>query len=150
MMRMFTGRSAPRRKEFMSRRTLSGALLLAIVASLVVLPGRAEASPPPPQAQYFTETGHAAHNWYWQFWKNTPNALRILGYPISQPFVQESFTEPGKFYRVQYFERAVLEEHPENFNRDGNRFYVLGRLLGNELIKGREGEAPFQPVAQIP
>src|ERR687894_509688 len=100
MMRMFMGHSAPRRKEFMSRRTLSGALLLAIVASLVVLPGQAEASPPPPQ--------------------------------------------------VQYFERAVLEEHPQNFNRDGNRFYVLGRLLGNELIKGREGEAPFQPVPQIP
>ncbi|MDP9313528.1 MAG: hypothetical protein M3R24_22035 [Chloroflexota bacterium] len=64
--------------------------------------------------------------------------------------MQESFTEPGKFYRVQYFERAVLEEHPENFGRDGNRFYVLGRLLGNELIKNRRGEAPFQPVPSIP
>ena len=48
----------------MSRRTLSGALLLAIVASLVVLPGQAEASPPPPQVQYLTETGDATHNWY--------------------------------------------------------------------------------------
>ncbi|MDQ5850904.1 MAG: cellulase family glycosylhydrolase, partial [Chloroflexota bacterium] len=50
---------------------------------------------------------------------------------------------------VQFYERAVLEEHPENLNRDGNRYFVLGRLLGNELIKGREGEAPFQPVPQI-
>lgn len=133
----------------MRRRSIS-VVLLAMVATLVGLPGRSAASPPPPQAQYFKETGHSATNWYWQFWKTTPDALRILGYPISEPFVQESFTEPGKFYRVQYYERAVLEEHPENFGRDGNKFFVLGRLLGNELIKNRLGEAPFQPVASIP
>jgi hypothetical protein len=135
--------------SFMRQRTAIGALL-AIVTALVVLPGRGEASPPPPQAQYFKESGHSAQNWYWQFWKNTPNALRILGYPISEPFVQQSFTEPGKSYRVQYYERAVLEEHPENFGRDNNRFYILGRLLGNELIKNRLGEAPFQAVPSIP
>jgi polysaccharide biosynthesis protein PslG len=123
---------------------------LALLALLMVLPTLASASPPPPQVQYFPESGHAAHNWYWQFWKNTPNALRVLGYPIAEPFIQESFTEPGKFYRVQYFERAVLEEHPENFGKDNNRFYILGRLLGNELIKGRENEEPFRPVPQIP
>src|SRR5690606_23073556 len=44
----------------------------------------------------------------------------------------------------QYFERAVLEEHPEN---QGTNYYVLGRLLGNKIIQGRENEAPFQPVA---
>jgi hypothetical protein len=124
-------------------------LLVTLVAPLLALPGGAAASPPPPQASYFQETGHSAQNYYWQFWKNTPDALRILGYPISEPFVQESFTEPGKKYRVQYYERAVLEEHPENFGKDGNRFYVLGRLLGNELAKGRENEAPFKKVAQI-
>jgi len=132
------------------RRRVSVSAMLALLAALTVLPGLAQASPPPPQAQYFKETGHAAHNWYWQFWKNTPDALRILGYPVSEPFNQESFTEPGRFYRVQYFERAVLEEHPENFGRDNNEFYILGRLLGNELIKGRENEAPFRPVDDIP
>ncbi|WP_026370162.1 hypothetical protein [Kallotenue papyrolyticum] len=128
------------------RRRLFAGLLLCLALAGAILPALAQASPPPPQAQYFQETGHAAHNWYWQFWKNTPNALRILGYPISEPFIQESFTEPGKFYRVQYFERAVLEEHPENFGRDNNRWFILGRLLGRELAKGRENEPPFQPV----
>lgn len=132
------------------RRRVSVSAMLVLVAAMLAIPGLSKASPPPAQVQYFKETGHAAHNYYWQFWKNTPNALRVLGYPISEPFMQESFTEPGKFYRVQYFERAVLEEHPENFNRDGNKFYVLGRLLGNELIKNRRGEAPFQPVPSIP
>jgi hypothetical protein len=125
-------------------------MLLVLAVSALMLPSRTNASPPPPQAQYFKETGHSAINYFWQFWKNTPDALRILGYPISEPFVQESFTEPGKFYLVQYYERAVLEEHPENFNRDGNQYFVLGRLLGNELIKNRGGEAPFQPVGSIP
>ncbi len=134
----------------MRRRALIGTLLLATVASVFALPSRTVASPPPPLAQYFNESGHSAQNWYWQFWKNTPNALRVLGYPISESFMQPSFTEPGKSYRVQYYERAVLEEHPENFGRDGNRFYILGRLLGNELIKNRLGEPPFQPVARIP
>ena len=102
-------------------------MLLLLVAG-VVLPLNAKASPPPALAQYFPETGQTAVNYYWQFWKNTPNALRILGYPISAPFLQESFTEPGKFYMVQYFERAILEEHPENFAnpRDGNKDFVLG------------------------
>src|ERR687894_1160761 len=134
----------------MRHRASIGVLLLALVASLFAVPGVTQAGPPPPQAQYFKESGHSAQNWYWQFWKNTPDALRILGYPISEPFLQQSFTEPGKKYRVQYFERAVLEEHPENYNRDGNRFFVLGRLLGNELIKNRLNEEPFKPVAQIP
>lgn len=131
------------------RRRIIGIMALFLIATLVVQ-SRADASPPPPQVQYFKETGHSAQNWYWQFWKNTPDALRILGYPISEPFVQESFTEPGKFYRVQYYERAVLEEHPENFGKDNNKFFVLGRLLGNELIKNRLREAPFQAVPSVP
>lgn len=124
--------------------------LLMLIAMGVVLPGtKAEATPPPPLAQYFPETGQSAVNYFWQFWKNTPNAMRVLGYPISLPFIQESFTEPGKFYLVQYFERAILEEHPENFNHptNGNKYFVLGRLLGKELAKGRENEPAFKPVA---
>lgn len=122
---------------------------LSLLLGLVLPLTAAEAAPPPPLAQYFSETGQSAVGWYWQFWKTTPNALRILGYPISMPFDQESFTEPGKSYRVQYYERAILEEHPENLNHPqyGNKFYILGRLLGKELAKGRENEPAFRPVA---
>jgi hypothetical protein len=86
-------------------------------------------------------------NWFLEKWQNTPNALFVLGYPISQPFIEESFTNPGQYYRVQYFERGILEEHPENFGRDGNQFYILGRLMGKKMAEGRENEPPFQPVA---
>jgi polysaccharide biosynthesis protein PslG len=137
------------------RRVLASAFALVLTATLIVSPRDSAAQAPTPvadtyppyQAQYFSETGHSAVNWFWESWKNTPNALFVLGYPISQPIIEESFTNPGQFYRVQYFERAVLEEHPENFGQQGNKFYVLGRLLGSRLAQGRENEAPFQPVA---
>ncbi len=92
----------------------------------------------------FPETGQTVSNEFWQFWQATPNALAVLGYPLSAPFIQESSTEPGPFLRVQYFERAILEEHPSA----ERRIVVLGRLLGNELITQRRHEPPFQPVAR--
>jgi hypothetical protein len=126
--------------------------MLLIVASLVLQPNQADAQRnvtptyPPYKVNYFPETGFSAVNWFWETWKNTPNALFVLGYPISQPFVEESFTNPGEYYRVQYFERAVLEEHPENFGQSGNQYYILGRLMGAKLAEGRGNEPGFQRV----
>ncbi|RRR75029.1 MAG: hypothetical protein EI684_05685 [Candidatus Viridilinea halotolerans] len=136
----------------MARRIIVAVVLIAILVSVSAWPQPSAAQNqvadtfPPYQARYFNETGHSAVNWFLESWKNTPNALFVLGFPISEPFIEESFTNPGQFYRVQYFERAVLEEHPVNFGRDSNRFYIQGRLMGRELAKGRESEAPFQAV----
>lgn len=136
----------------MARRIIVALVLVSTLATLVAWPHQSAAQVsvpdtfPPYQARYFGETGHSAVNSFLEFWKNTPNALFVLGFPISQPFIEESFTNPGQFYRVQYFERAVLEEHPENYGQQGNRFYVLGRLMGTRLAQSRGGEAPFQPV----
>lgn len=137
----------------MAKRIIVALILISTIATLVVWPRQSAAQSrvadtyPPYQARYFPETGISAVNWFLESWKNTPNALFVYGYPISMPFIEESFTNPGQFYRVQYFERAILEEHPENFGQQGNRFYVLGRLLGKQLARGRENEAPFRPVA---
>lgn len=143
----------------MHKRLVLVALVMVMIAGLVTVPVQAQVAPqqaaspnevpptfPPSQARYFSETGHAAVNYFLEAWKNTPNALFTLGYPISRPFIEESFTQPGTYYRVQYFERGILEEHPENFGANGNRFYILGRLLGQQLATGRENEAPFQQV----
>lgn len=138
----------------MFKRNAMLVLMLASMLSLLLTPAAAQAqarSPgdvpdtlPPYMRQYFAETQHAAVNSFLKYWQDTPNALFVLGYPISAPFIEESFTEPGTYYRVQYFERAILEEHPENY---GSQYYILGRLLGNQMAKGRDAEAPFQPVA---
>jgi hypothetical protein len=134
------------------RNLVSIAIALLTIVTMVLGPQLSSAadspdqvpdSLPPYSSQYFEPTGHTAINGFNEFWKRTPNALFVLGQPISKPFVEESFTEPGKFYRVQYFERAVLEEHPENA---GTQYYILGRLMGNEVIKGRENEDPFRGV----
>lgn len=95
-----------------------------------------------PNTLFFPETGYTLDDAFLQFWQSTPRALQILGYPISAPFLQASTTEPDTFLRVQYFERAVLEEHLQ----PDRRIVVLGRLLGNELIRGRQNEQPFLPV----
>jgi hypothetical protein len=138
----------------MRKRIVVLALTLALLSALMPVPSTARAAPrtpgdvpntlPPFQSQYFPETQHAAMNSFLTFWKRTPNALFVLGYPISQPFIEESFTNPGEYYRVQYFERAILEEHPENA---GTPYYILGRLLGNQITASRGSEAPFQPVS---
>lgn len=138
----------------MRRRVIALVTLLSMLASgLAAWPqstGAAARSPnqvpdtfPPYSAEYFPQTGHSAVNGFQEFWRNTPNALFVLGFPISRPFIEESFTNPGEFYRVQYFERAVLEEHPENA---GTPFYILGRLMGSQLAKGRENEPAFRAV----
>ncbi len=96
-------------------------------------------------SRYFPESGHTIAEPFWTFWSSAPDALRILGYPISQPFVQASFSEPGEFFRVQYFERAILEERPVPLALPGARPTVVARLLGAERAKGREQEGPFLP-----
>jgi polysaccharide biosynthesis protein PslG len=123
---------------------LAGMLLGTISSFAANTPDEVPDSQPPFGSQRFNETGHTAVNGFLDFWRRTPNALFTIGFPISQPFIEESFTEPGKFYRVQYFERAVLEEHPENV---GTQYYILGRLMGNQIIQGRDNEEPFRPVA---
>ena len=138
----------------MLKKVVPFVLLAAVLASGVAWPAAqasaAAHSPqevpdtlPPYSVVYYQETGHSAVNAFQEFWRNTPNALFVLGFPISQPFIEESFTNPGEFYRVQYYERAVLEEHPENA---GTPYYVLGRLMGNQIIQGRQGEDAFKPV----
>jgi hypothetical protein len=137
----------------MRKRAFALTLLAVVLGGLVAWPRAGSAAPtspgtvpdtfPPYVAQYYEETGHSAVNSFHEFWKRTPNALFVLGFPTSQPFIEECFTEPGTYYRVQYFERAVLEEHPENH---GSQYYILGRLMGNKIIAGREGEPPFQPA----
>src|SRR4051812_9598153 len=141
-------------ETFMWKRIAPRTLALTLLVSILVIPGLAHAAPgspgdvpdtrPPFQSQYFPATQHAAVNSFLAFRKRTPNALFVLGNPISQPFIEESFTNPGEYYRVQYFERAILEEHPENA---GTQYYVLGRLLGNQIVQGRAGDPAFNPAS---
>ena len=60
----------------------------------------------------FPETGKTVRGQFLEYW-NAHGGLAQQGYPISEEMQERSDTD-GKTYRVQYFERAVFESHPEN------------------------------------
>jgi Zn-dependent protease len=76
-----------------------------------------EAYPPDPPttgipgAYFFPETGHNISSPFLEFWQ-IRGGLAIFGYPISEELTEASPLD-GKSYRVQYFERARFELHPE-------------------------------------
>jgi LPXTG-site transpeptidase (sortase) family protein len=73
------------------------------------------------------ETAYCAENAFLDFWRNN-GGLEILGFPISQPFVD------NRGLIVQFYERVIMEWHPENTDP---RYQVLLTLLGNDLVANR-------------
>jgi hypothetical protein len=65
----------------------------------------------PPNAVYFPQTGQQLGSPFLEYWKSH-GGLAQQGYPISGQFSERSDLN-GQFYTVQYFERAVMEFHPE-------------------------------------
>ncbi len=85
----------------------------------------------PPGVSYCTENAFLA------FWKAN-GGLEILGLPVSQAFVDD------RGLIVQYYERAIMEWHPEN----EAKYQVLLTLLGNDLAGNRpERNAPANPCS---
>ena len=100
------------------RRVASTAALIAL--SVAGLPG---VGAPAAQAnsRTFPETGKTVSGKFLAYW-NAHGGLAQMGYPLGDEMQDVSETD-GKTYTVQYFERAVLEMHPENA---GTPFEVLG------------------------
>jgi hypothetical protein len=65
-----------------------------------------------PNARTFPETGKRLGGLFRTYWESH-GGLAQQGYPISDEFNEVSDLD-GKTYKVQYFERAVFEHHPEN------------------------------------
>ncbi|MFN8513331.1 MAG: DUF4232 domain-containing protein [Chloroflexia bacterium] len=67
-----------------------------------------------PGAVYFPETGHnVARPAFFAYWEGN-GGLAQFGYPLGEEFAER--LEDGNVYRVQYFERARFEWHPEYAN----------------------------------
>jgi hypothetical protein len=64
-----------------------------------------------PTARLFPQTGKRLGGIFLQYWLRS-GGLPQLGYPISDEFRERSPLD-GNTYAVQYFERAVMELHPE-------------------------------------
>jgi hypothetical protein len=88
---------------------------------------------PDPSCRWFAETGQALCGIFLDYWLKN-GGLAQQGYPISDEF-QERSDLNGKTYRVQYFQRAVFEHHPENTPP----YNVLLSQLGTFRFKAKHG-----------
>jgi hypothetical protein len=88
----------------------------------------------------FPETGKGIGGVFLDYWKKH-GGLAQQGYPISDEFNEVSPLD-GKQYKVQYFERAVFELHPENA---GTQYEVLLSQLGT--LRWREKQGSANPTA---
>jgi hypothetical protein len=103
----------------------------------------------PKDSRYFAETGHTLAGEFRAYYEThglelgdrniTPReSLGLFGYPISEPF-DEINPDTGQILRVQYFERARMELHPEN---QPPFRVLLGRLAAGALFARAGVEAP--------
>jgi len=93
-----------------------------------------------PELRFFAETGHALGGAFLTFWEQN-GGVDVFGLPISEEF--DEVLPDGKAYRVQYFERARLELHPE---AGGTPYEVQAGLLGTALYRNENRPTTIQPV----
>jgi hypothetical protein len=95
-------------------------------------------------------TATNAQNWYFAVTSHTLNddlgfltywlghgSVTVLGFPLS-----EVYTDADTHYQSQYFERGVLEYHPENPDPYKVELRSLGRELGQVQASISPGQAP--------
>lgn len=83
----------------------------------------------------FPQTGKRVGGKFLVYWQ-AHGGVAQQGYPISDEFQEKSDID-GKIYRVQYFERAVFELHPEN----AAPYDVLLSQLGTFRYRARHAGA---------
>jgi hypothetical protein len=86
-----------------------------------------------PGCAYFPETGHNVCGVFLSFWQQNGD-LPVFGFPLTEA-IEETNSDTGETYLVQYFERQRFEHHPEN---SGTVYEVLLGRLGAEIL-GRQG-----------
>jgi hypothetical protein len=112
----------------MRRRFVSYVLvvLVTLVLSEILQPLAAIQTLAQGDCQTFPQTGKTVCGQFLTYW-NTHGGLAQQGYPVSDLLSEKSDID-GKIYTVQYFERAVLEAHPENASPNDVLLTLLGDL----------------------
>ncbi len=116
---------------------------LSMVALVVVLLGSVTATyaqTPTGGCRYFVETGHYVCDEFLEFY-DTRGGSEIFGFPLT-----EAFEDSVLRLRVQYFQRARMEWHPNN----PAPYKVQLGLLADELIGKLGYHFPPPPPEQIP
>ncbi len=92
-----------------------------------------------PDLRYFPETGFGVGGIFLRYWEEN-GGLTSFGYPISAEF--DEVQPDGRAFRVQYFERARFEWHPE---AAGTPYEVQLGLLGSALYFNEPRPQTIQP-----
>ncbi|HYP40704.1 MAG TPA: hypothetical protein VEX13_10130 [Chloroflexia bacterium] len=91
----------------------------------------------------FPQTGYHLGGIFLSYWQ-AHGGLAQQGYPISDEFMERSELD-GKVYRVQYFERAVFEMHPENAAPHDVLLSQLGTFQFKRKYPNGEPGGPVTP-----
>ncbi len=78
--------------------------LCALIFILAAVPAAAQKTQP---VEYFPQTGHWVNGEFLEKWRSVPNGVQLFGFPVTEDFISGDI-------RVQYFQRARFEFHPEN------------------------------------
>jgi hypothetical protein len=94
----------------------------------------------------FSETGRTASGPFLAYW-HKGGEVRRFGFPLTEVFEEKSEAD-GKTYKVQYFERAVMEYHPELAPPYDVQLTALGTLRLNQLYPGGAPNGASNPVGE--
>jgi hypothetical protein len=119
-------------------RNLMIAVFVALATVVVAQPVAAQEERGPSEV-YFEETGQCVSDPFLSFWREY-GGIQTFGYPLTPEIEEDGMT-------VQYFERHVLEHHPDN----PEEYQVLLRRLGAEAadardLRGHEAFSQIEPV----
>lgn len=89
--------------------------------------------------RYFAETGHYVRGLFLEKFNAASDPIKFYGFPITDEFIAPA-SSPVAGVRVQYFQRARMEYHPEN--PVGQQIEIA--MLGKELAYlDQPGEPPL-------
>jgi plastocyanin len=105
----------------------------------VIVGGSQSTEPVNQETTTFNETGKTIRGLFRRYWDER-GGLAQQGFPISEEMQEKSDTD-GKYYTVQYFERAVFEHHPENAAPNDVLLSLLGVFrYGEKYPDGAPGQ----------
>lgn len=106
-------------------------LMVAVLVAALLLTMAPRMAGAAEECATFEATGQAVCGAFLDYWRDH-GGLAQQGYPLSAAFNERS-TIDGRYYRVQYFERAVFEWHPD---QPAGRQVLLSQL-GRETLRVR-------------
>jgi hypothetical protein len=127
-----------------NKRSTRGSLVVALVVLTLLIQGVASAQVERPR--YFRETGHWVTGEFLEAYESVPAPELVYGYPITDAFPAVFSRNPSGL-KIQYFQRARFELHPENPPELRVTLTMLGEFFYDIDGPGSDVPEPSVPYA---